>query len=309
MKLWILKAIVQKITSFMPFKHKINYLFQKFITKAVYLDDQYFYDRLNSGAMHLKSYSEFTNLDFPDVCLEIGTGWYPVVPIANFLSGANVIYSVDISFLTSKDRIRIALEKFFIAEKTGKLKELIRIKEERMDELHAIYEEFDTLSLDGILERLRIVYKVEDARSLSLPDDSIDLVHSNNTFEHIYPDILVPILAEFKRVVKKKNGIMSHGIDMTDHFANLDKSITCFNFLRFSDSKWRFIDNSIQPQSRLRYNEYVDIYERLSIPISKHECVKGKIEDLQSISLNSKYAGLTQDQLLIVGCRFISWFN
>jgi len=61
----------------------------------------------------------------------------------------------------------------------------------------------DKLSLDEVLQMLKVTYLIEDARKLSLPDNSIDLVNSNNTFEHIYPKILIPILKEFKRVVKK----------------------------------------------------------------------------------------------------------
>lgn len=108
MKKWILKAIVQKSISFLPYSKNINYIFQKYVTKGVLLSDEYFYDRLGHASKHLKSYSKYSS-SFPKKCLEIGTGWYPIIPVSFFLAGAERIYSVDISFLTSKERIKTLL--------------------------------------------------------------------------------------------------------------------------------------------------------------------------------------------------------
>ena len=85
MKKWIQKAIVQKTISYLPASQKINYFFQKYITKGIYLKDIYFYDRLNHARAHIKSYQEYSNNNMPNISLEIGSGWYPVVPISFFL--------------------------------------------------------------------------------------------------------------------------------------------------------------------------------------------------------------------------------
>jgi hypothetical protein len=99
MKKWILKAIVQKTISFLPFGNRVNYFFQKYVTKGVRLSDEYFLDRLEHGRVHIKSYQQHSGNTIPKQTLEIGTGWYPIVPICLFLVGAEKIYSVDISFL------------------------------------------------------------------------------------------------------------------------------------------------------------------------------------------------------------------
>ncbi len=65
---------------------------------------------------------------------------------------------------------------------------------------------------------------------LNIKSDSVDFICSNNTFEHIPADILSAILREFKRVIKP-GGLMSHFIDMSDHFAHFDSRITIYNFL------------------------------------------------------------------------------
>lgn len=86
MSKWILKAVVQKVISFLPFSHKINFWFQKHITKGVNLSDEHFKDKLTHCSDHIYFYRQHSDLQ-NKVVLEIGTGWYPVVPIGLFLCG------------------------------------------------------------------------------------------------------------------------------------------------------------------------------------------------------------------------------
>lgn len=306
MKKWKQKAIVQKIISYLPFSKNINYFFQKYVTKGENLNDEYFLDRLGHAKEHLTCYQKYTGNPFPNSSLEIGTGWYPVVPISLFLVGSDTIYSVDISMLTSKERIATTLRKFLDCQNAGKLKDFINYKTERFEVLQSILSNLEKYDLEAILKVLKITYIIEDARKLSLPENSIDLVNSNNTFEHIYPEILIPILKEFKRVVKKQNGVMSHFIDMSDHFAHLDKTINIYNFLQFTDNQWKWIDNSIQPQSRIRIYDYKKIYKDLNIPISELTFRKGNIDELKTIKLSAIYKNESMDEVAISHCHFIS---
>jgi hypothetical protein len=238
--------------------------------------------------------------------LEIGTGWYPIVPISLFLVGSEKIYSVDIKMLTSKERIIKTLNKFLEFHNSGKLKDYINYSSERFKVITSILENDENYDLDQILQLLKITYIIEDARKLSLADDSIDLVNSNNTFEHIYPELLIPILKEFKRVVKKQNGVMSHFIDMSDHFAHFDKTINIYNFLQFSDKQWKWIDNSIQPQSRIRIYDYKKIYEDLNIPTFELTFREGNINELKSVTLDSTFSIRSLQEIAISHCHFVS---
>ncbi|NUQ25585.1 MAG: class I SAM-dependent methyltransferase [Saprospiraceae bacterium] len=310
MKKWVLKAIVQKIISYLPMGNKINYLFQKYITKGVYLTDEYFYDRLGHARDHLNAghahTHTHTHTDFPKSCLELGTGWYPIVPIGFFLAGAEKIYSVDISFLTSKERITTTISRFVDAHQKGVLSDYVKVQEGRLAILLECFDNIEELSLEDILRKLKIEYLITDARKLPLPDNSIDLVNSNNTFEHIYPEILTPILKEFKRVVNKEHGVMSHFIDMSDHFAHFDHSINVYNFLQFTNRQWRWIDNSIQPQSRLRIDDYRHIYHQLGIPISEEKNRPGDVDALKTIKLDERFVTKPLDVVAISHCQFIS---
>lgn len=306
MKKWIQKAAVQKTISYLPFGRSINYLFQKYVTKGVHLTDSYFYDRLEHAKQHLNAYKKYTGNLVPQTALEIGTGWYPIVPVAFFLTGARHIYSVDIYLLTSKERLETTLRKFETCCNNGQLQQYITVLPERYNTLTQLLQNSPRFTLTEMLQQLGITCLIEDARKLSLPDESVDLVNSNNTFEHIYPHILTPVLQEFKRVVKKEGGVMSHFIDMSDHFAHFDKSITIYNFLRFSDAQWKWIDNNIQPQNRCRVYDYRLMFAQVNLPITEQTCWPGNPAQLQNVHLHPKFAQHPLTEVAISHCHFIS---
>ncbi|MFH0759945.1 MAG: methyltransferase domain-containing protein [Bacteroidota bacterium] len=306
MKKWVQKAIVQKTISYLPFSDKLNFFFQKHITRGVNLTNEFFTDRIGHAAEHLKAYKKLTGKEVPESCLEIGTGWYPIVPVSFFLAGSDAVFSVDIAFHTTKERIRATLEKMVEAGHSGRLEACFRYSPERFEIIENLLRDYDRLSLSDVLRKMNFTCLVEDARSLSLPDNSIDLINSNNTFEHIYPDILIPILREFKRVARQEGGAMSHFIDMSDHFAHFDKSISIYNFLKFSDRQWKWIDNSVQPQNRMRIYEYRNIYSDLSIPCTLESFREGNREQLSLIRLSDRFKNNSPEETAISHCHFIS---
>lgn len=284
---WIAKAIVQKGISFLPFSHSINFLFQKYITRGVYLSDEYFEDRLIHCAHHYKNFRKYNSIkDFSH--LEIGTGWYPVVPTGMFLYGASSITTVDLTRLSNPKFTLATLGKFYEYHQKGKLEKFLPgISEAR---LKIVLSEAKSPSKDffDLLEKHNIVYMVMDARKLYLPDASMDLITSNNTFEHIYPDILEGILEKLK-LLCKKGGVMNHAIDLSDHFAHMDDSITIYNFLKFSDSAWKWIDNSVQPMNRMRIYEYENLYRKLNIPIAERIDREPLMNDYRKVKVYKKF--------------------
>ena len=306
MKKWILKAVVQKIISYLPYRHRINYLFQKYITKGVYLTNEYFEDRLTHAKSHIDTYNKHALSVKGITSFELGTGWYPVVPVSLFLTGAEKIYTVDISALCDKEKLLTTIKMFIDYKKSNELNTYLNILPKKFDILLDLLERAHELSFEEILVKLNIVYLVQDARKLNLEDDCIDLIHSNNTFEHVYPDILESLLIEFKRLINSK-GVMSHFIDMSDHFAHFDKTISIYNFLKFSDKQWMFIDNAVQPQNRWRLADYQNLYKKLEINIVEIRDTRSDIEKLKSIRLHKKYHNINQEELAFSHCRLISF--
>ncbi|MCX6352214.1 MAG: class I SAM-dependent methyltransferase [Bacteroidetes bacterium] len=305
MKKWILKAILQKAISFLPYKHQINFFFQKYITKGVNLGDDYFYDRLGHAQKHIESFYKYSKSQSLHTTLELGTGWYPVVPISFFLSGATQVYSLDIVLLTDKEKTLTAIRKILEAAEKGKLKAYINYDEGRLQLLKDILAQEKALSFQEILKKINLEYLVQDARKISLPAHSISLINSNNTFEHIYPFLLVDILKEFKRILAH-TGVMSHFIDMSDHFAHLDKTISIYNFLKFTEAEWQWIDNTVQPLNRLRISQYRDIYKEVNIPVSEEISRPGKPEELATIKLAPPFDAMKKEDVAVSHSYFVS---
>ena len=286
--IWIVKAVIQKGISFLPFNHKINFLFQKYVTKGVNLTDALFEDKITHCSNHLKYFKQYAPQKKDFTSLEIGTGWYPIVPIGLYLSGASRVHSIDISGLLSDERLSTTIAKYEEWQKSGKLKSYLPDMDmARFQKLLSLQEHTGRSFID-LLAEINIYPIVGDARKIDMPSASIDLINSNNTFEHIYPAILIPILKEFKRLLTK-DGVMSHQIDMSDHFAHLDKSITIYNFLQYSDEQWAMIDNNIQPQNRTRLPEFLQMLADSGFEVV--ECVNrpGYINALKTVKIADKY--------------------
>ncbi|MCC7233270.1 MAG: class I SAM-dependent methyltransferase, partial [Bacteroidia bacterium] len=271
-------------------------------TKGVFLSDQYFEDRLIHATHHLKGFRKLTGKNIPENTLELGTGWYPVVPVSLFLSGVSEVCSIDISKLTNKERLITTLMKFKEYLNDPEKKKLfseIQINQERLLRLSELTGMASTLTEKEITDALHLRLEIINATNTGYPEHTFDLVHSNNTFEHIYPEVLKKILFEFNRITRKKTGVNSHFIDMSDHFAHFDTSISIYNFLKFSESQWKWIDNSIQPLNRLRFPDYIQMYRDLNIPVSYYENRPGDITQVRALKIDSSFKKYNPEELAI----------
>jgi SAM-dependent methyltransferase len=295
MAIWVAKAVVQKSISVLPtrLRHPANEFFRRNITGGAKLSDQIMQQKLRSVAGHITWGLE--RRDQP--VLELGSGWFPIVPVALYLSGFESINSVDIVHHMGGSQLREVVMRFIELHDTGQLHELLpHYEPSRISQLRAkAHDRPDGMSAADI----NLTLTTADARQLDIPSASIGLITSNNTFEHIYPDILSPVLSEFRRILRP-DGIMSHHVDLSDHFSHLDRKITPFNFLRFSDRAWRMIDNSIQPQSRLRADDYRKLFSQSGWESAHEDSLSAPIETLQRVPLNARFASKPPDVNAII---------
>ncbi len=300
---WILKAAVQKTISVMPYRHRLNYFFQKYVTKGAHLTDELFEDKLTHCGSHVAAFEKYARTE-KDSSLEIGTGWYPVVPIGLYLSGFSTVVSIDISPLISRDSIIAAINRYSDYSMTGRLSTFLpNVDEARLNNARDLASR--NLNSSDMMSEMGIHLVVGDASSTDFPANSFSLIHSNNTLEHIYPDVLRRIFREFNRTLHPL-GVMSHNIDMSDHFAHLDKTITNFNFLKFTDGQWRLIDNSIQPQNRLRISDFERMLGDSGFEVIERRDRVGTVEQLHSIRLSERYSTYPEEELLATHSNLIS---
>ena len=155
MAIWILKAAIQKTISFLPFRHNINFFFQKYITKGVRLTDALFSSKLHHCQQHFTAHTVHGNKKPSFASLEIGTGWFPIVPIGLYLCGAEKIYSADIKSVLNKERLMETINKFIEYHNNGSLvKFLPAYQSDKINNISALLVE--NKNLNELLAQLNI---------------------------------------------------------------------------------------------------------------------------------------------------------
>lgn len=250
----MLKAIAQKGISWLPFPHRVNGLCQWYVTRGLRLTPAWIEDKLTHADRHIRHSRDFAGGIKGATVLEVGTGWYPAVPLFVWLCGAGSVVTADIRSHVSKDGFLNLMNELRSLARSGELeRSLGAIDPNRLDQF--LETDFHARTLAELLDFFSIELVVGDLTHTGLGEATCDLIVSNNTLEHIPPKVLAAVLAKCKLMLKSQ-GIMSHAIDLSDHFSHLDRSIGDLHFLRYSKRQWAWIDNRIQPQNRLRINEY-----------------------------------------------------
>lgn len=191
--------------------------------------------------------------------MEIGTGWRIDMPIGFFLCGAKSVVTVDLHRYLKPDLAMDTVR--FLREN----RETSRQVFSSMWECSAFQERLQRLEQVTSFSELQEVAKIEylapcDAANPGLPDGSIDVQVSYTVFEHIPGPVLLNILKAANRLLSPK-GLTLHHVDLSDHFAHDDPSISLINFLQFSDEEWRKLGgNQFAYHNRLRIEDYKRIY-------------------------------------------------
>lgn len=219
--------------------------------------------------------------------VEVGTGWVPLVPFGFWVCGAARVITVDANRFLQYPMVSDALNWI-----DGHQERLASIWEGLAPEA-AIRDRLKTLTSlkdrpGRALKATAIEYRAPaDARSLDLPDRSVDLHCSTFVFEHVPPEAIAAILREAGRVLKS-DGVAVHHIDPSDHFAHVDSSISRVNFLRFDDGEWeRIAGNRLAYLNRLRDDDYERLFEAAELDIAGHEFI------VESRSLAALEGGLS----------------
>jgi len=294
---WLIKAAVQGVIARMPHGRKINDKLHK-LTGRDDLRDAKVDVKLDQTTRHLEYFRAVTGRHKPEAVLEIGTGWEPFFPLSLYLCGIPQVLTLDKEPLLVPVRVRDTARRFLDYADSGRLTTLLPDTDEtRLRDIRAMVERPDGPSGAEMLESLGIRVLVCDARSTPLPSSSVDLVVSNFTLEHIPTDILRGIFEEMKRIAAP-GAVMSHCIDAADHYAHTDRSISKFNFYKYSDRVWRLFNNPLNWVNRMTVGDYRRLLDELELPTVYEHIRQGPVEDLDRIRPAPRFRGYSREDLL-----------
>jgi hypothetical protein len=276
-------------------------LFQEKVTKSLGLGAGAFEFRLNYCRRYLEDFLEVR----PEcatgfTAVELGTGWYPIIPIGLWLCGATEIWSFDIVPLLRRERLKVLLNFFCEYDRAGKLQQFLpALKRERIARLHEVLQSVDSETPEAVLEKINIHATLRDAQNTGLSAKSVDLFFSCVVLEHIPAAIQRNLNAEFLRVASPRS-VLIEFVDLKDQYAAFDKSLTVFNFLKFSNGIWRWLNSPLIPQWRLRVSDL-----RLLLRDSGWEVVKevntvAPASELDKVRLAPEFQKYSREDLLVV---------
>lgn len=298
---WILKSTVQRLISWLPRSHRWNALFQKKISRGYFARQATFEGKLILCRQHFEHYRKFSTQPAENfLAVELGTGAWPIVPIGLYLCGAAEIWTYDLVPLVESDLLQHTLTQFADAIRQGSLRKYL--PEARADRMAKIQKMADLPAKENpvkSLERLHIHVRVGDARHTTLPSHSVHFVFSTVVFEHIPAAIISGLFNEFRRILLP-TGVMSHYIGLADQYANVDRTITPFNFLRYTSRQWRWLNNPIIFQTRLRIEDHRHLVRQAGFVLVHEENVLGQPEELRAIPLAPEFSHHPFEDLLVL---------
>jgi hypothetical protein len=256
---WRLKCVAFQILDHLPGGEFLYRAAQKYVTGKDLFEVTDAYLRMHQ--FHVSQYQRV----HPGRALEFGGGRHFLSPLLLSNAGATEVLVYDIQRLSSPAQINHTIRQLH-GRVPGKWPEIADWPD---------------------LERLyRIRYLAPgDVRNTGLSDGYVDFVCSTSTLEHIpAPDIRL-ILRESSRVARA-NAVFSHIIDYADHYFYADASISPFNFYRYSERRWHWLNPTNHFQNRLRHSDFDKMFRELNWEALETKVRTASPDTLRTISLD-----------------------
>jgi SAM-dependent methyltransferase len=250
---WRIKAVVQKALSWLPGGSVANDRLQQWAGNLKNFEANIDTKVINDWLVFMEHHRRLGQDAHGMTLLEIGTGWYPTLPFCYSLSGVALCHTFDISRHLNENLTRrmLARLKHHIPAIAARCGDPERVVAERWQRLQ------DAPTLPELLARANVVYHAPaNAGATSLDAGSIDVVFSNSVLEHVHESYLPRLFAESRRLLRPL-GVAIHSANCGDHYAYIDPRITPIHYLRFTRAQWRWWDNTLAHQNRLRPSDFL----------------------------------------------------
>jgi hypothetical protein len=304
---WRIKGVVQRVLSVTPGGCTINDCLQR--TLGSLRDFESNVDcKVTGDWLVFEEYLQELGLrpagmDF----LEIGTGWYPTLPICFYLAGARSCQSFDLTRhlhwgMTVRMLRRLEVHLPAIAASSG----------QSLASVTAAYGQLlNCRNTAALMQKANIRYLAPaDARYTGLADGSVDVAFSNSVLEHVPPDVIFGLMQETRRVLRP-GGLGMHSVNCGDHYAYFDKNVTMLNYLTYSQEEWKPWNNDLLYQNRLRPCDFVRLAEEAGLKtlFARSQPRPELLKCLPQLKLSPEFLEYPPEQLCSTSVGLVSQAN
>ena len=299
---WVAKSAVQNTISLLPRGRELNGLLQRHVTRSVVLTPEKVVSKLaRVGGRHLHHHAQFAGQPIDETrVVEVGTGFVPLLPVGLCLAGAAAVHTFDIVELASRGQTAALLRHLVAAADEGLLGRACPwVRPRRLTRLRELAANPPGSSLDELLAEMHITYTVGGATASGLEPGSADFFVTNNVLEHVPRQEIRALLAEAHRV-GSRGAVVSHHIDLRDHYARIDPKIGVYNSLRFTSRQWRILNSRLEPQNRLRHSDYLVLVDEGGFDLRVDDAQDGSDREFFAVLPAPEFRRYGDDDLRVV---------
>jgi hypothetical protein len=212
--------------------------------------------------------------------LEVGSGWMPIMPyFFKYFGSSDKIYTYDINNHYDNKYI---------------------------DELNSIFKskyKKDVFLGSGKYHFPNFIIYLPNQNFITsnLPEE-VDLVFSRFVLEHVTPEDLLKMHQKFASDLPR-NALILHLISPSDHRAYSDKSVSHYDFLKYSQKEWDGIQTKFDYHNRMRLPQYLDTFsnagfEVVHLEYDKVDTSSEKYQKFKKLKLHVDFESYSEEELL-----------
>jgi SAM-dependent methyltransferase len=304
---WKIKGVAQKFLSAVPGGVWLNDRLQRTAGELRHFDDVVD-SKVQDDWLVLAGHLRALNRPAQGlVFMEIGTGWFPTLPLCYYLAGARECLTFDLNrHLNGGETLRMV-------RRLGKhLPAIAEASLRPLDDVEASYAALaPALESGDAMDLLRcagVVYRAPgDAAATALPDSSVDVAFSNSVLEHVPGKVIQAMFHEQRRILKP-GGLAIHSVNCGDHYAYFDRTLNPVAYLTYSERDWSFWNNDLLYQNRLRPRDFLEMATAagFELPLVQFRPKQALLDQLPSLKIDPAFAGYPPEQLCCTSIDFVA---
>lgn len=201
--------------------------------------------------------------------VDLGAGWHLTIPLVFWRLGSEEQHLIDIARHARADLVFPVVsmvDAMDLGERDGR---------------HLPPP--DCVGLDAYISRIGLTYHAPVRGRWPLPNGSAALVTSTQTLYYPPCAVVRDLFGEAVRVLRR-GGRFIATIHLYDPYSNVDRSLSRFNYLRYSERTWnRWFNSELMTYNRLRASDYAALFHGLPFEADIWKVDGGTPEDLQEL--------------------------